>query len=364
MRLLDYREKQFIENVLGPVASTASGEDFDDAIVVDLAELTADPNAPFLAYSVDEPSFVRHGDPDIDPFRYYGRWVAGVTCNDIIAMGARCRGFSLALSAPLETEVRDVQSLVQGITDILDQLGAKYEGGNLDNGPLGTVGLAWGVVPRHGIVRRRGAREGDLIAVTGELGLGWLEYRLRTHSLTGLADPSDQHAFLRYKEMPMGAADAIAAVAEKGWFTSGMDLSDGLVEFLYTVLRRSNLGCVVDHAALPVSDLTMRNLPLLAEIDKGVAEILHDWPGLIAFDPGYDSPLRHAFTISPGAVKNAQDTFAAHGASLHVIGEVTAEQSVRLSRGTRTTEIPEFWDDQFREQSTLAAWIDFLKALS
>ena len=143
MRLINFNEKQFIEEVLGPMASTAAGENFDDAVIIDLAELTGQPEAPFLVYSIDQPSFVRHADSNFDAFRYYGRWIAGVTCNDIIAMGGRCRGFSLALTAPLDTEVANVQSLALGITDVLDLLGSKYEGGNLDRGPVSTVGLAW-----------------------------------------------------------------------------------------------------------------------------------------------------------------------------------------------------------------------------
>lgn len=279
-------------------------------------------------------------------------------------MGGRCRGFSLALTATLDTEVANVQSLALGITDVLDLLGSKYEGGNLDRGPVSTVGLAWGVVSRHGIVRRRGARTGDLIVVTGGLGLGWLEYQLRTNGLNNLVNPADQEVFLRYKEMPMGAAGPIAAVAENSWFTSGMDLSDGLVEFLYTIAQRSHLGCVIDYMALPVSDVTKRNIPLLSKIDQRMASVLHDWPSLIALEPGYDSPLRHAFTISPSAVDNAQNIFAEHGANLHVIGEVISDPSVLLLRENSSTIIPKFWDDQLRERSTLNVWIDFLEAFS
>jgi thiamine-monophosphate kinase len=361
---MNYQEKQFIREVLGPIASTAAPDSFDDAVTIDLAELTGQPDAPFLVYSIDQPSFVRSADRNLDPFRYYGRWIAGTTCNDVIAMGGRCRGFSLALAAPLETETSDVQSLVLGITDVLERCGATYEGGNLDSGQLTTVGLAWGIVARHGIVRRGGAREGDMIVVTGELGLGWLEYQLRTHGLSDLIDPLDKEAFLRYKEMPIGAAAAVAAVADKGWFTSGMDLSDGLIEFLYTVQQRSSLGCVIDCAALPVSMAVQRNMPLLADIGKGLMDVLHGTPELIALEPGYDSPLRHAFTVSPAAVGAAQDVFLAHGASLHVIGEVTQESAVLLRRENSCTEIPAFWDDQLRQESPLTAWATFLQAFS
>lgn len=56
MRLMNFNEKQFIKEVLGPMASTAAGENFDDAVIIDLAELTGQPDAPFLVYSIDQPS--------------------------------------------------------------------------------------------------------------------------------------------------------------------------------------------------------------------------------------------------------------------------------------------------------------------
>lgn len=365
MKLREYAEKSFIQAVLGPFASTASASGFDDAVVIDLADLTGAQDASYLVYSMDQPSFIRHADPSLDPFRFYGRWIAGTTCNDIIAMGARCRGFSLALAAPPDSEVSDVESLMLGITDVLTRCGARFEGGNLDDGDLTTVGFAWGLAPRHGIVRRAGARPGDVIAVTGELGLGWLEYQIRTHGLADAIDPADRAAFRQYKAMPIGAATAVAEAAEHGWLTSGMDLSDGLVEFLITIAQRNDLGCVIDCDKLPLSAATRRNLPLLAGlIDPEAMAVLSRLPALATLEPGYDSALRHAFTVPRAAIGDAQRVFSAHGAVLHVIGEVTADGPVLLRHEDACTEIPEFWDDKLRQESTLSAWADFLKAFS
>ena len=47
-----------------------------------------------------------------------------MTCNDVVAMGARCRGFSLDLSAPLETPIADVTELLSGVNDVLSVYGA------------------------------------------------------------------------------------------------------------------------------------------------------------------------------------------------------------------------------------------------
>jgi thiamine-monophosphate kinase len=174
----------------------------------------------------------------------------------------------------------------------------------------------------------------------------------------------DRKVFLDYKTMPIGAAAAISAVAEAGWFTSGMDLSDGLVEYLYSVLSLSGLGCVIDAAALPISATTRRTMPLLEHLVPEAAEVLRRHPEAIAFDPGYDSPMLHAFTVSPDHLPGAREIFHGQGARLHVVGEVTEEKIVSLQRGTDRVAIPPFWDDQLRQESLLTAWAEFLEAFA
>lgn len=363
MQLKDWDEKSFIRQVLGRFAATARADKFDDSVIIDLAEIFDRPDGPLLVYSMDQPSFVSSPNPDVDPFRFYGRWIAGVTCNDVIAMGARCRGFSLALATPPDLETAQIETLLSGITDVIDNCGAAYEGGNLDSGQLNAVGMAWGIVPRQGIIRRGGAQPGDAIVVTGELGLGWLEYQARKHKLLDQLSTLDAERFRHYKDLPIGAAAAIAAVADRGLFTSGMDLSDGLVEFLYTIAGRSGAGCVIDVQSLPVSPTTRRNLPLLLSLLPDSADVLERYPELIAFDPGYDSPLRHAFTTPAGHVAEAMRICADNGAPLHVIGHVVAEPGALADFGDgRRAEIPAFWDDQFRQGDKLASWSTFLQA--
>ncbi|MGZ3431521.1 MAG: AIR synthase-related protein, partial [Isosphaeraceae bacterium] len=211
---------------------------------------------------------------------------------------------------------------------------------------------------------RSGALPGDKIVVTGELGLGWVEYQLRKHGLTERVSQEDRKVFLDYKTMPIGAAAAIAAVAEAGWFTSGMDLSDGLVEFLYSVLSLTGHGCVIDAAALPISATTRRTMPLLVHVVPEAAEVLRRHSEAIAFDPGYDSPMLHAFTVRPDHLLAAREIFHGQGASLHVIGEVTEEKIVSLQRGPDHVVIPPFWDDQLRQESLLTAWVKFLAAFA
>ena len=362
MTIGDFREKDFLNEIVGAVARTARREAFDDCVVIDLAEIVRDEHAPYLVYSLDHPSFVRHASDKVSPHRFYGRWVAAVTCNDVVAMGGQCRGFALDLAAPLTTEISDIRELLAGISDVLFEYGALYEGGNFDSNALETVGFCWGVVPRHALVRRQGARPGDWIAVTGSLGQGWIEYLVRKNGLYGRLGTDLEQSLKSYKEMPVAAHRPIVAAAECGCFTSGMDLSDGLGDFLYTIADRNKLGVELEANWLPVSQTTVACLPLIAETTNAPSVLLNH-PAVVTLEAGYDSPLVHGFTVPTEQWDTAESIFRKAGSELYRIGRVVEEPGVRLRVSEREVHVPPFWDDQCRSGDLTGAWIDFLAAI-
>lgn len=351
MQLKGFTEKEFIKDVLSKYSKMAKKENFDDCIAIDLGKLLNMSSLPYLVYSIDHPSFIKRAvDHDLQ-YKFYGRWVTAITCADVLAMGATPKGFALDLSAPLETESTDVELIIQGILDVLNAYGVEYEGGNIDSNNLELVCFCWGVVDREKIIRRTGARVGDYIAVTGELGVGWADWILRKLDKFHLLPEETQKFFLEeFKIMPLAPHKAILEAASNGGITSGMDLSDGMIEFLYTISERNGLGARIDEEKLPVTK----------EMEEG-AKILNVRPPLLALEAGYDTPLTHGYTIDPVQWRTIEAIFKKHDSKIYVIGEVTEERGVVLQTDSGKKQIPKFWDDQFQKKDTIKNWFSLIE---
>lgn len=352
MMLGELREKEFIKAVIGRYADTAVADRFDDCVTIDLERVCRVAGLPFLVYSLDHPSFIRPGLGLEADHRFYGRWVAACVCGDVLAMGARPRGFALDLAAPLDLDVQAVEWILLGIRDVLDTYGATFEGGNFDANALELVGYAWGVVPRDRIVRRGGAREGDYVVATTVLGFGWADYATCRSGLSDRLSVASREAFRAYKLLPLAPCEAILQAVEMGGITSGMDLSDGLVEFLYTIGERSGLGVRLEERCFPVA-------PEMEE----AARLLGVRPTLLALEPGYDTPLSHGWTISPEAWEPIREIFRKHGATVVRYGTVTREREVVVDTARGLRAIAPFWDDQLRKGDLLKRWLTFVSGL-
>lgn len=348
----EMNEKSFLKEIVSKYAQTAKTIEFDDCIVVDLSDILQVENLPYLVYSIDHPSFINRPLEEELKYKFYGRWVAAITCGDVLAMGAKPKGFSIDIAAPLETEIFKLEYILQGLRDILDIYGTIYEGGNFDSNILELVGMAWGIVEKDKIIRRAGAKEGDFIAVTTTLGYGWADYISRKLNKTSLLTKETQYAFQNFKILPAAPCKAILAAVDTKGITSGMDLSDGIIEFLYTIKEKNQLGTRIYEEWIAIT-------PEMQEVAK---RILNIRPGLLALEAGYDTPLGHAYTVAPNKWDEVSAAFERNDAKLYKIGLVEKSDDIILQTINNTThEIPPFWDDQFNKMNVVERWNEMIK---
>jgi len=185
---------------------------------------------------------------------YQVGWMAtAATLSDIAAMGASPIGVTMAVGIPRDTDVAFALDVMRGCNACCTQNGATLLGGDTDeHEELTLVGTAIGSVQQDKMLTRAGATAGNVVCVTGELGLAaagvkmllesqYADHPLRDRALTKLFEPQPRIAYGR-------------ALADSGAVTALIDTSDGLGLSLYELSRASNCGFFLQGADLPISE--------------------------------------------------------------------------------------------------------------
>lgn len=168
-------------------------------------------------------------------------WKAAATnLSDVAAMGAVPSGLVIALAAPQDTPVAVLESFADGVRLAVDALapGCGVVGGDLSTSATFTVAVtAFGDLADRAPVLRSGARSGDVLAVTGELGAAARGLRrLFREGIDADGEPSraatvasgadtDPDVQRQRRPLPPIADGPLAAAAGA---TAMLDLSDGL----------------------------------------------------------------------------------------------------------------------------------------
>lgn len=187
---------------------------------------------------------------------------AAVNLADVAAMGGRPTTLLVALAMPDTTRLSFVVDLARGLREACEELapGCTVEGGDLTVSDVLTVAVtALGTLEGRAPVLRSGAREGDVVAVSGELGraaqgLAVLFDRFRDgagHPRPWREAALDEgtRALLEAQLRPRPPLADGPAAAEAG-ATAMMDVSDGLVIDAGRIAAASGVSIDLDAAAL------------------------------------------------------------------------------------------------------------------
>jgi thiamine-monophosphate kinase len=246
-----------------------------------------------------------------------GYKAVAVNASDVAAMGGTPRFVLTSGGAPdPETALR----CFEGVAEACEQFGIYPLGGDTTSAEVLTVDVAILGDLHTRPVLRSGARPGDLLAVTGELGAG-------AAGLLALEqDASGYDRLVRRCLRPEPRLEAGRAAAELG-AGAMMDLSDGLASDVRRVCDRSGVGCDIDLNLLPVETDT-------AELARSLG---HD-PAILAATGGEDYEL--LISASEQVLDELAESIAL---PLTVIGEVTPKD-VAFRRGEEPTGGLSGWD--------------------
>ena len=269
-----------------------------------------------------------HFFPDVDP-QALGHKALAVNLSDLAAMGAVPRWAMLSLALP-EVDTQWLEGFSRGFFALAGRHGVDLIGGDTTRGPRNICVQIMGEVRRGGALRRDGAKIGDDIWVSGELGAAAVAVAQRRGELL-LEAP----AFDRCRQRLDWPTPRVALGLELGALAhSAIDVSDGLLGDLAHICERSGVGARVEYAAVPCS----ADLRPLRDQARGMRAILAG---------GDDYEL--CFTAAPERAAGIEALSATLDVALTRIGRIVEGNTVAvLDAGGRPLPVKDQGFDHFR----------------
>jgi thiamine-monophosphate kinase len=187
--------------------------------------------------------------------RLVGRKAMATALSDLAAMGAEAGEAYVVLGAPADLGEDDFLALLDGLLELAAETGTTLAGGDVTRSPVLTLAVTVvGHAPTpEQLVTRGGARPGDLLAVTGELGAAAAGRLLLDDPSLAAAVPESTAERLRARQLDpiprLRSGRALAAVGARAM----IDLSDGLAGDAAHLARAGGVALRIDADALPLA---------------------------------------------------------------------------------------------------------------
>jgi thiamine-monophosphate kinase len=263
--------------------------------------------------------------------RDLGHKCLAASLSDLAAMGAAAGEAYLALGLPPNIGERETIELVKGADELAAQVGVTICGGDLtaSNELFVAVTVVGHAASETDLVGRDGAREGDLVGVTGRLGGAGAGLILLERKERGL--PLDVgEALLDRHLRPQPRLEAGIALARAG-VSAMIDLSDGLASDAVRIAEESRVLLEAELERLPL-DEGVDTLAGIAGVDARE----------LAATAGEDYEL--LFTAPPQARGTVESAADEAGAPVTWIGEARPGAGVRLLNAAGAARPLEGWD--------------------
>lgn len=203
-----------------------------------------------------------HFDLSYVPLKHLGYKSAVVNFSDIYAMNGMPKQITVSIGVSKRFTVEHIRQLYDGIKLACEVYGVDLVGGDTSASVTGLIisVTCIGEGERGKVVYRDGAKENDLICVSGDLGAAYMGLQLLERERVASAGMKDFNPDFGGKEYilerqlkPEARKDIIAILAEKGILpTAMMDISDGLSSELLHICTQSHTGCRIYEERIPI----------------------------------------------------------------------------------------------------------------
>ena len=162
--------------------------------------------------------------------------------SDIAAMGCKPLAFSLSVTSPSQNRAW-FEDFALGTNEIANQFEIPLIGGDLTRGPLNIGVIVYGSPFNKNILRRDGAKPGDFICISTEVGKG-------ARGLKDLKNKISDSPFIKYYLRPIPKIELGKKISELA--NACIDTSDGLLVDMQKMLKASNCGGKIYLDKIPV----------------------------------------------------------------------------------------------------------------
>ena len=227
----------------------------DDAAVIDMGGRATLVTTDLLLEGI-------HFDLTYTPLKHLGYKSAMVNLSDIYAMNGTPRQLTVSLGISRRFCIEDIEELYAGIRLACEDHKVDIVGGDTTSSLTGlTISITCiGDAAHDEIVYRDGAKDTDLICVSGDLGAAYMGLQLLEREKAALKGNDDVQPDFAGREYMLGRQlrpearrDIIAKLREAGVRPTAMiDISDGLSSELMHICKQSAVGCRIFEEHIPI----------------------------------------------------------------------------------------------------------------
>ena len=233
----------------------------DDAALIDFKDKQVVMSTDMLVEGI-------HFDRNYTPLKHLGYKAVVINLSDIYAMNAKPTQIVVSLAISSGYSVEALEELYEGIRFACEKYHIDLVGGDTSSSLSGmTISITvLGEVEKEEVVYRNGAKENDLICVSGDLGAAYmgLQVLLRENEVFK-ANPNTQpqleeYDYILQRQLKPEARKDIIDLLKKAKIkpTSMIDISDGLSSEILHICKQSDVGCVLYEEKIPLAKETRK----------------------------------------------------------------------------------------------------------
>jgi len=207
-----------------------------------------------------------HFDLSYYPLKHLGYKAVSVNVSDIYAMNGTPKQITVSIGMSSKFSLEAIEEIYDGIKSACEHYEVDLIGGDTSASKQGLILsiTAIGEAEEKNIVYRKGAKDGDLLCVTGDLGGAYVGLQvLEREKIVFLADPNaqpdlDGHDYIIGRQLKPEARKDVIDFFKKAELlpTSMIDISDGLSSEIFHLCSQSEIGITVYEDKIPIDPTT------------------------------------------------------------------------------------------------------------